>query len=357
MASIDRTLRDIERKYGARVSRAFAEAISELRNSVVMRRVIDQLESGDIEGALDAIGLDESVFSTVRRELAEALAESGTALVAGVKFDPPGETRAVVRWNVGNPEAVRALNEWLGGRITQVTEDARAATRAALSEGFARGQGPRQIALDVVGRVGPNGKRSGGVLGLNQQQAQLVGRMRYSFENGFLSDTGIPLFWIKRDGSLGSKFSKRDRRFDGSILKLLKEGKTPTKAQIDKWTGRYSDRLLKLRGDTIARTETASAVEQGRFDGFRQGMDAKGYPYQYAIKEWRHGGGGMKPRVQHVAEDEVIVRGLFTPFVMPDGTQLLYPHDPAAPPGHVINCTCSLLIRMDWVRMRQDGII
>ena len=86
-------------------------------------------------------------------------------------------------------------------------------------------------------------------------------------------------------------------------------------------------------------------------------MDAKGYPYQYAIKEWRHGGGGMKPRVQHVAEDEMIVRGLFTPFVMPDGTQLLYPHDPAAPPGHVINCTCSLLIRMDWVRMRQDGVI
>lgn len=319
MATIDRTLKDIERKYGARVSRAFADAISELRNSVVMRRVIEQLERGDIEGALDAIGLDESVFSTVRRELAEALAESGTALVAGVKFDPPGETRAVVRWNVGNPEAVRALNEWLGGRITQITEDAREATRAALSEGFARGQGPRQIALDVVGRVGPNGRRSGGVLGLNQQQAQYVRNMRGYLESGDLRSV--------------LRMSKRDRRFDGTIRRLLAEGKTPTKAQIDKWTGRYSDRLLKLRGDTIARTETASAVEQGRFDGFRQGMDAKGYPYQYAIKEWRHGGGGMKPRVQHVAEDEMIVRGLFTPFVMPDGTQLLYPHDPAAPPG------------------------
>jgi hypothetical protein len=343
MANLDRTLRDIEKKYGPRVARAFSDAVRDLRDSVTLRRVTDALDAGDIARALDALNIDEAAFSGLRQSLMAAFAETGTALVAAVKFDPPGETRAVVRWNVGDPEAVRALNEWLGTKITQITEDTRQAARTALSEGFAKGQGPRQIALDVVGRIGPNGRRTGGVLGLSGQQERWVSNMREYLRNGDLQAV--------------LRMSKRDRRFDRTILKMLREGKTPTEAQIQKWTGRYADRLLKLRGDTISRTETAAAVEQGRFDGFRQGMEAKGYPPQYAVKEWRHGGGGMRPRVQHVAENETEVRGLDTPFRMPDGTLLQYPHDPNAPAKHVINCTCSLLIRMDWARMRRDGII
>jgi hypothetical protein len=255
MPPLDRTLKEIERKYGRSVARAFADAVRDLRDSVVLRRVTDALEQGNIEAALDALNIDEAVFSSLRQQLAAAFAETGTALVAAVKFDPPGETRAVVRWNVGDPEAVRALNEWLGTKITQITEDTRQAARTALSEGFARGQGPRQIALDVVGRVGPNGRRTGGVLGLSGQQERWVSNMREYLHNGDLRSV--------------LRMSKRDRRFDRTIQKMLREDKTPTSAQIEKWTGRYADRLLKLRGDTISRTETAAAVEQGRFDGFR----------------------------------------------------------------------------------------
>lgn len=343
MPSLDRTIAEIEKKYGRSVARAFADAVRDLRDSVVLRRLTDALNQGNIEAALDALNIDEAVFSGLRQQLAVAFAESGTAVLAAVRLDPPGETRSVLRWNVGNPEAVRALNEWLGTKITQITEDTRQAARTALSEGFSQGQGPRQIALDVVGRVGPNGRRTGGVLGISGQQERWVSNMREYLRNGDLDKV--------------LRMSKRDRRFDRTIQKMLREGKTPTEAQIQKWTGRYADRLLKLRGDTISRTETAAAVEQGRFDGFRQGMEAKGYPPQYAVKEWRHGGGGMRPRVQHVAENETEVRGLDTPFRMPDGTMLQYPHDPNAPAKHVVNCTCSLLVRMDWARMRRDGII
>lgn len=343
MASIDRTLAEIESKYGSKVSLAFADAIDGLRNDVILKRVTDAIARGDIEGALRALNIDDAVFSGVRQQLAAAFAESGTAVLAVVKLDPPGETRGVLRWNVGNPEAEKALSEWLGAKITQITEDTREAARTALSEGFAKGQGPRQIALDVVGRVGPNGRRVGGVLGLSAQQERWVSNMRQYLQDGDLERV--------------LRMSKRDRRFDRSILKLIREGKQPTAKQIETWTGRYADRLLKLRGDTISRTETAAAVEQGRFDAFRQGMAAKGYPEQYAIKEWRHGGGGMKPRVQHVAEDATEVNGLNTPFQMPDGTLIQYPHAPEAPAKHVINCTCSLLIRMDWKGLRRDGFI
>lgn len=343
MANINRTLKEIEQKYGPKVARAFADAVDDITDSVVLQRVIDALEGGDVQRAMDVLNIDEAAFSSLRQQLALAFAESGTAVVAGTRFDPPGETKAVLRWNVGNPNAVRALNEWLSTKITQITEDTRQAVRTALSEGLSKGQGPRQIALDVVGRMQPNGRRSGGVLGLNQPQERWVSNMREYLRNGELDKV--------------LRMSKRDRRFDRSILKLIREEKLPTAAQINQWTGRYADRLLKLRGDTISRTETAAAVEQGRFDGFRQGMDAKGYPYSYAEKEWRHGGGGMTPREQHVQENETVVIGLYTPFRMPDGTLIQYPHAPDIPAKHAINCTCSLLVRMDWVRLKRDGYV
>jgi hypothetical protein len=325
------------------VARAFADAVRDLRDGVVLRRVTDALDVGDIQRALDALNIDEAVFTGLRQQLAAVFTESAVAVAGAVKLDPPGETRGVFRWNVGNPEAVRALNEWLGTEITRITEDTRDAARSALSDGFARGQGPRQIALDVVGRIGPNGRRTGGVLGLSGPQEKWVRNMRQYL----------------RDGDLQAvlRMSKRDRRFDRTILKMIREGKTPTEKQINQWTGRYADRLLKLRGDTISRTETASATEQARFDAFRQGLELKGYPEQYVIKEWRHGGGGMKPRVQHVAENETEVRGLNTPFRMPDGTLIQYPHAPETPAKHAINCTCSLLIRMDWAGLKRDGFI
>lgn len=357
MANIDRTLEEINRVYGPKVVKAFADAIADIRSSVVLRRVVEALERGDVQRALEALNIDEAAFSTLRQQLAAAFAESATAVTALTRLDPPGQTRAVLRWNVGNPEAVRALNEWLGTKITQITEDTREAARTALSEGYARGQGPRQIALDVVGRTGPNGRRAGGVLGLDAQSERHVSTMRYALENGFKDENGKPVFWIKRDGTLGSRLSLRDKRHDRTILKMLKDGKAPSKAQVDAWTGRYSDKLLRERGNRIARTETAAAVEQGRFDAFRQGIAAKGYPEAYVIKEWRHGGGGMKPRVQHVAENEAEVRGLNTPFRMPDGTLIQYPHAPDIPAKHAVNCTCSLLIRMDWAGLKRDGYV
>ena len=358
MAEINRTIAEIKERYGPRVARAFSDAMTQLRSDVVLRRVIEALESGDIERALGALNIDEAVLASMRAELTAAFAEAGTSVTTLVRFDPPGETRAVVRFNVANPDAERRLREWLGQEITDISEKTRTAAREALSEGFARGQGPRQIALDVVGRIGPNGRRTGGVLGLNVPQKNLVQTMRQALSNdGFVDDNGRRIFWIKRDGTLGSNLTRRDRRFDRSILRLIREGGKPTRDQITKWTGRYADSLLRLRGDTIARTETAAATEQGRIEAFRQGVEAKGVPLQYVEKEWRHGGGGMMPREFHVAENSEVVQGIDTPFTLRSGVQMQHPHDPDAPIKERANCTCSTLIRVNWARARRDGVV
>ena len=221
--------------------------------------------------------------------------------------------------------------------------DTRQAARSALADGYAKGQGPRQIALDVAGRIGPNGRRSGGVMGLNGPQEQWVRNMRTYL----------------REGDLGRvlNMTVRDKRFDKTIRKMITDGTTPSAEQIDKWTARYSDRLLKSRGDMIARTETAASVEHARFDAFRVELEENNIPDRYVIKKWRHGGGGKKPRRDHDELDGHSVQGLNTPFVMGDGSLMQFPHDPNGSAKQIVNCTCSGIFRVDWIQARKDGVL
>lgn len=341
--TLEQTLEQIKKTHGAKVARAFEAAIADIKSSVVLRRVIDALENGNIDGAIAALNIDESAFAQLRAAIAQAYSDGGAAVIAATRFNPPNATKAVVRWDVTNTVAERYLREQLGTKITRVTQDTIQAARDAMVSGYSKGQGPRQIALDIVGRVGANGKRSGGVLGLNGPQQQYVRNMRAYLESG--------------DYNAVLRMSKRDKRFDKTIMKAMRDDRPLSKAQIDKLTQRYSDRLLKLRGDTIARTETANAVEQSRDDGFRMGIEKENIPPQYVTKEWLHGGGGMRPREQHVAESGQKVEGLDTPFVMQDFTLMQRPHDPAGPARHTISCTCTVLMSIDWPRMRRDGVV
>lgn len=343
MANINRILQDIKAKYGRSVARAFADAIADVRSNVVLKRVIDALERGNIDAAIRALNIDETLFASLRAQMVAAYNDGAVAVIAATRFNPPTATRAVVRWDASNPVAERFIREAVGTEITKITNATLEGVREAMAAGYGKGQGPRTIALDVVGRIGANGKRSGGLVGLNGPQVRYVQNMRGRLESGDF--TGV------------MRMTKRDKRFDKTLTKAIREGKPLTKSQINRITTRYSDRLLKLRGDTIARTETAGAVEQSRVDAFRVGMAKENYPPQYVIKEWLHGGGGMKPRIQHMHESGQTVRGLDTPFVMADNTLMQRPHDPEAPAKHVINCTCTLLLDIDWKRMRLDGVI
>lgn len=343
MTNLNKTLDDIKKKHGPATARAFADAIADVRSNVVLKRIIEALERGDIEAAIRALNIDETLFAKMRASIVAAYGDGGAAVIAATRFSPPTATRAVVRWDVSNPIAEAFIRNVIGGDITRITNDTLDAVRKAMTTGYAAGQGPRQIALDIVGRIGANGKRTGGLVGLSGPQVQWVQNMRRYLEAG--------------DYAAVRRMSKRDRRFDKTLEKAIRTGKQLTKAQKERIAQRYSDRLLKLRGNTIARTETAGAVEQSRIDGFRVGMNKQGYPPQYVIKKWMHGGGGAKPREQHLLENEQTVDGLDTPFVMGDGTLMQRPHDPNGPANHVVNCTCNLILDIDWRRMRIDGLV
>ena len=101
----------------------------------------------------------------------------------------------------------------------------------------------------------------------------------------------------------------------------------------------------RRRAVTIARTELGRAYShagQARMAQAREALPG-------LRKQWRRSG-KLRERPGHVAMDGQ-VRDVDEPFTTPDGLELAYPRDPAAPPGETVNCGCQSLPYMEsWER-------
>lgn len=211
--------------------------------------------------------------------------------------------------------------------------------RLALEAGQAEGRNPRATALDIVGRMDrATGQRVGGILGLNSAQTDAVIRARAELLSG---DPAQMRNYLTR--------ARRDKRFDRLVLKAIREGRPMGKADVDAITGRYKDRLLALRGETIARTETLAGLNAGKEEGIRQLIDS-GKVQRSAVKKVWRATGDDRTRDSHMALNGTEI-GIDEAFTSPlTGAQMMYPHDTSrgAPPSEVIGCRCFYEIKIDY---------
>lgn len=337
---LNRKLQDLLKKMEPQVAAAFQRAVANIINSSQLSRIISAIERNDINAAIRAIDLDEAAYAELAALVRSAYAQAGAVVVANTVWRGSDARKIVIYWNATNPRAERWLTEVSSQFVTRITNEMREVIRGAITSGYAQGLGPRQIALDLVGRVGVGGRREGGVIGLSRPQAIAVERMRSSLLSG-------------QDMSYIFGLTKRDKRYDSMIRKAIDGGYTLGQKEIDKITGRYADRLLKLRGDTIARTETAQAVEAARQEAFEQWKDKTGISDQFITRRWDHVGGGKSSRDWHIEMNGMTVQGLDTPFITPRGARLMYPCDTSLGAGaaEVVNCRCMQTIVIDYKAM------
>jgi hypothetical protein len=135
------------------------------------------------------------------------------------------------------------------------------------------------------------------------------------------------------------RLNANDRRF---IQRVIARGGRLSSSQIENIVRRYENTMLMVRGLRIARTETINAIEAGKYEAWRQGMEKSGTPDRFLLKRWVHTGRAAFDRPEHQAMSGDIVRGIETAFVSPDGIMMRYPHDTSLGAGasHVINCRC-----------------
>lgn len=319
-----------------KVAAAFHAAIDGIKDGVTLRVLAERLERGDVYGAIEALNLDRAAYGPLDIALAEAFNAGGMDTVDGLPIlrDPQGH-RVLVRWDVRNPVAETWLRNHSSSLITHLIDDQREAVRAALSEGLVAGRNPRSVALDIVGRIDRvSGKRSGGLVGLASPQAAAVAKSRSELTS---NDPATLRAYLQR--------GRRDRRFDKSVEKAIREGRALDSLTISRMVGRYSDSLLQLRGETIAQLETMTALAGAKNEAMRQAIADGKIDVEAVTKVWKHSY-AEHPRVQHLAINGKSV-GFNEDFVLPDGTRMSFPHDPRGGARHNAGCRCLYDVKID----------
>lgn len=315
-----------------------AALLRDVRN-ITSRAQIAAMEraiaAGDLDALLRAAGIRPGSWAQLTEAIRQAYIEAGIFVIAA---DVPKRLGMTFDWT--NPRAERWLREHSSRLITLINNEQRESIREVLEAGVRAGRNPRSIALDIVGRMNrTTGRREGGIIGLNGPQARAALNARSDLE-----DLNSNYFTRKA----------RDRRFDSLVRRHIESGTPLSEADINRIVGRYEDRLLKLRGDTIGRTEALSSLNEASDESLRQVIDEGLAPPDAVKRIWRHSHAGNE-RPGHL-EMEGTERGPDEPYTNPvTGAVLMHPG--AGPASEVINCRCMLEHKIDFFAVENGGNI
>lgn len=327
-----------------RIRKAFLQAVQDMTTSVNMTALVAHIEAGNTTAIMRALNLQEDMLWPMEQAIRSSYADAATYEIGKYKLpDPDGIGPLVIRFDGRNPRAETWVAAHSSKLIVEILEDQRQLTRMVLQAGLAAGQGPRQTALDLVGRMDLTTKRrQGGLIGLTSQEAGFVMRARNQLQSGTQLDLTA---YLERKA--------RDKRFDRHVLRSLRTGEPIPAEVVSNMTQRYSDRLLKLRGERIARTETLTSLNAGRKEGFDQIIETAGIPQDKVSRIWR-ATGDNRTRETHLMMDGQ-EQAKDEPFTTPDGYNMMFPGDVSlgAPASETIQCRCYMEYRIDYLGMRN----
>lgn len=332
--NLRRRLAELAAEFEPEIRREFLAAIADIRDTARVGAIAEALERGNIERALELINVDPAAFRRMEAAMARAFEAGGIATTGTFPaiLDREG-VRMVFRFDVRNPRAEEWLTRHSSEMVTRIVEDQRLAIRTALREGMEAGRNPRNVALDIVGRVNrATGRREGGVIGLTSPQERAVANARAELISG---DPARMRAYFER--------ARRDRRFDRTIMAAIREERALDRATVDRIMGRYSDRLLQLRGETIARTEAMASLNQAQVEAYRQAIDTGAVRRQDVRKVWvATKDNRTRDSHAHLDGESVGVDDRFA-------NGLEYPGDPNGPASEIVNCRCTMLTRVDFL--------
>jgi hypothetical protein len=316
---------ELIRRMEPSIARAFRQAIDDAALSVDRAALIRLLEAGRIEEAVQLLRLNQSVMFPMTEAIRAAYFAGAASLAA------PRGLSGVFRFDGSQPEAQRWVQEKAATLIQGITEEATDMARTVLQQA---GQVPsRKLATEITGRA-VGGKRVGGFLGLNAQQADSIIRGRAALASGDA---------VAMREYLGLKL--RDRRFDGAIRRAIREGRAITGTELDRIMEAHRTKALGYRGRVIARNEANNALAAGRDDAYRQILARP--DVRAVTKRWQHNLSEY-PRLEHQAMDGTVI-GFNELFQFPDAA-MKHPHDPAGGARHTIGCRCIAIYRVEFER-------
>ncbi len=319
------------------LQRAFLAAWQDVRQGINWTELRAALGRGDVQGAVDALGIEPAAFEKYRAAATGAYAEGGS--LAATHVNGPRGANITFRFDMTNLRAEDWIKRNVAQRIVGIAEEAQSVARETILTGYAAGRHPNNIALDLAGRVS-EGSRAGGTLALDGPRAD---RLRIVLR-GMETKEGVQDL-VEMVGGKPKVRYKVNAATEARIIKAWRAGTAVPLKDRAISARQYQNALLQARAEIVARTETGQAVMSARMEEWRQAAEKLGYPADRVVKKWTHGG-GSDPRWWHLAAEGMEVRGLETPFILANGAVMQHALDPAGGPGETIACRCNTLFRL-----------
>lgn len=326
-------------KYEPEMAQAFLESIEAVGENADLKAMRAALENGNIEAAIQAMDLDTADFYRLEEKFREVFITAGVELSDGapVKDDPfSGLVR--LRFVPRHPIAEAFLRDHSAGLVRDIVADTREALRSTMAKALADGKNPTTIVNETVGRINrATGRRDGGVLGLTSAQASYVDNAADELASG------DPAAW-----SSYRERKQRNAHYDAAIREALQAGKPVPASTMKAALDSYRNRLLAQRAKVIGRTETMSALNQGRVTAIEQAIaEGKVLP-ENVRKVWRSAHDGRVRSTHAILDGKSAAWG--EAFTSSSGARLMFPTDRSlgAPASEIIQCRCSLQIKIDY---------
>ena len=331
MPSRDYIRRLAQEKFDGDMEKAFLNAVDKIKNDLTLADIERKIDSGDIEGAIKAVGLNQAAFSDLSEVTSSAVYMAGQETLKAVPAD------ARVQFKPGNKRAERAIDELHSTKVREITTESEQAIRGHIKEGIRRGDNPRVIAEGIRGRW--DGRRyRGGMIGLTSGQQEWVANTERQLLSG--DKTEMRKYLNKK---------LRDKSFDRDVLEAINNDKPLNKSKVRVMTENYKQNAIAYRAETIARDQSLKALSEGQEAALDEVVENSKINNKDIIRQWITAG-DARVRDVHSAVPGMnpggVPRGDM--FDTPLG-QLRRPRDSMSPgsvPANIIQCRCSLSVRI-----------
>jgi len=302
-------LKKLLEKTEATLRNQFLKMVSDIKGELALKQVESLISQGRTAEALRSIEAHVMRFTSRINDSVAISAQSTANQISRI---------SLVSFDRTNPRVVSLMKRNQDLLIRQFTDQQFKATRVALNDGASRGLSPIAQARIFRNSIGLT----------DNQQLSVVNFRRLLQEN--------PKQALLRQ--------LRDRRFDRTIERTIRETQVLTSGQIDRMVARYEARLLKFRAEVIAQSEALAAVHEGNDEMYQQAIDAGAVQSNKLKRTWRTSGRKVRPSHQFMNGQ---VRGFGEAFTSGDGNRLMRPGDRSAPSEDRVGCRCILVTRLE----------
>jgi hypothetical protein len=288
-----------------RVRRRFLRLVRDTQALMQLEQIATLLETGQV---IEALAISEDIAPGLAATLEQVYAAAGLSAAEVIR----SQSDTLFEFNAANRRAVSHLQETRLRLLVEFTGEQRAATQVFLQSAFERGLSPIEQARELQKSIG-----------LTRHQSRIIQNYRRNLEQRSTAALTRTL---------------RDRRFDSTVARAIRTDTPLSAAQIDRMVDRYSERWVRFRANTIAKTESLAAAGAADLEAWTQAVDAGVIDEEDITQVWRTSLRDNRRDSHRAMEGQK--RKLREPFTSGAGVALRFPGDPRAGAAETANCNC-----------------